>query len=97
MLKLSSSDSKFIDIYNSQDYGTSANGVGIDVQLSPGPWKTDIDSKVLELQRQMIDMQTELSEQKYLRDTHPGVKDAYEKYQIMLALATKDKAEAIDA
>jgi len=52
----------------------------LDIKLNPGPWKVSIESRLDALEFSRL-------EEERLRDEHPGVKDAYEKYQMMLKLA----------
>jgi len=54
--------------------------------------KMEIDRLRHELMRMKVHMQTQELDalnDKYIRDTHPAVKDAWEQYQAVVRLATK--------
>jgi hypothetical protein len=74
------SDLEFIDVQQwsmSDQYGKPS----ITYNFAPGPWKNEVESRISDLEQMVQALVQENEELRAFRESHPAVKDAWDKYQ----------------
>jgi len=77
---------EFLNITTIQEFNPITAQPGIEVQLRPGFDVSTHELRIKELERQVSMLITEQETTINLIQSNPGLKDLYEKYQVMLLL-----------
>ena len=61
----------------------------LEVEVGPGLQLTGMDSRILTLETQIAELITQQKNNETLRKEHPAAQDAWDKYQMVIALVEK--------
>ena len=90
MIDIKSMDTNYININKFQTYGMDGTPT-LEVQVSPGFELQNMQARLDSLQLDFDLLLGRLNAEDALIQSHPSVKDAYDKYKVIAALAKVEK------
>lgn len=94
MIKFEQGYDDFIQITRSQEFDGASGEYYLKVNFEAGHWKTEVENRLNQVENQLEQLiQLGLAEAQ-LRESNVTLKDAWDKYQVTLALVKREHDEA---